>query len=452
MMAVATVLWQPNGARLEAAAATTPSVQSSKRTPTQVYNVKSFGAKGDGHTDDTQALHAALQVANANPGSAVFFPAGNYLYSSNLAADSITVYGQRATLTATSRDALELTGDQTTVRDLVFAGSTQHVLELGDGTEDGLTNFHILNNKFTGSFRSAIYGDGGSNGSVQSNRITETQGNGIDVQLFDKCSITDNIIDGGGSGTGIHVRGSTGLTLSNNTIENVVDGIILGATRSTCSNNEVTLAPTRGSGSALHAEQGEGINNCKITNNEFFGNGEHSIGADLTGSGIVLSKNSFRGFGHAVVCGAADVQIESNQIDNVTDGIEVIQKPNVTVEGNTIKNAQETAIQASGASNFTLDDNKILIVMYQGIKIEGGSGLISVSNNTIQNCGLSAHINPAAVIYVDSDKATNILISENVYTGFTKNLQYYIRCVQPEPPADVFGNKTSTMLPTLIGP
>ena len=42
------------------------------------YNVKDFGAKGDGQTIDTKAIEAAIDAAAAKGGGTVFFPAGNY--------------------------------------------------------------------------------------------------------------------------------------------------------------------------------------------------------------------------------------------------------------------------------------------------------------------------------------------------------------------------------------
>lgn len=44
----------------------------------QVFNVKAYGCVGDGITDDTTCIQAAIDAA---AGSQVFFPAGNYLYS-----------------------------------------------------------------------------------------------------------------------------------------------------------------------------------------------------------------------------------------------------------------------------------------------------------------------------------------------------------------------------------
>src|SRR5205823_7338982 len=58
-----------------------------------VFNVKSYGAVGDGVADDTAAVQAAIDAANSTAGALagggiVFFPLGSYLISA-----SLRVYG-----------------------------------------------------------------------------------------------------------------------------------------------------------------------------------------------------------------------------------------------------------------------------------------------------------------------------------------------------------------------
>src|SRR5229473_5872490 len=71
--------------------------------PVQTFNVKDQGAKGDGTTDDTAAIQAALDAAKAaGRGSKVFIPEGTYIVSAPAGIDTmlwingggITVYGQ----------------------------------------------------------------------------------------------------------------------------------------------------------------------------------------------------------------------------------------------------------------------------------------------------------------------------------------------------------------------
>jgi Pectate lyase superfamily protein len=49
-----------------------------------VFNVKDYGAAGNGSTDDTSAINSAIAAANSASGGTVFFPAGTYIVSSPL--------------------------------------------------------------------------------------------------------------------------------------------------------------------------------------------------------------------------------------------------------------------------------------------------------------------------------------------------------------------------------
>ena len=50
----------------------------------QFFNVKAYGAKGDATTNDTAAVQAAINAANAEGGGVIYFPAGTYLIPSAL--------------------------------------------------------------------------------------------------------------------------------------------------------------------------------------------------------------------------------------------------------------------------------------------------------------------------------------------------------------------------------
>lgn len=61
-----------------------------------VYNVKAYGAKGDGAVDDTKAVQAAVNAANADGASLVFFPPGMYKVTSLSNTSTINFVGDNA--------------------------------------------------------------------------------------------------------------------------------------------------------------------------------------------------------------------------------------------------------------------------------------------------------------------------------------------------------------------
>jgi len=55
--------------------------------PPRVYNVKDYGAKGDGATDDTVAIQLTINTCFAAGGGVVYFPCGTYIISGALQTD-----------------------------------------------------------------------------------------------------------------------------------------------------------------------------------------------------------------------------------------------------------------------------------------------------------------------------------------------------------------------------
>jgi len=85
---------------------THPEAKSTKATnkaPGKLdYNVKDFGAAGDGQTDDTKAINKAIAAAANDGGGTILFPSGTYRSGSVHLKSHITLYlGRGAVLEAT---------------------------------------------------------------------------------------------------------------------------------------------------------------------------------------------------------------------------------------------------------------------------------------------------------------------------------------------------------------
>src|SRR3954464_7550879 len=61
------------------AAATPPGGAADRLLGARVYNVRDFGAKGDGATLDTGAVQAAIDACNRDEGGTVLVPAGDFV-------------------------------------------------------------------------------------------------------------------------------------------------------------------------------------------------------------------------------------------------------------------------------------------------------------------------------------------------------------------------------------
>lgn len=113
-------------------------------------DVRLYGAKGDGNSDDTAAIKAALSAA-ASGARSVFFPAGTYIINESLAptADMALVGagfrrsflkpGSRFKTASRTRQLIQITADRVQVRDLGFLGEGVVVAAIGaSGAADAL--------------------------------------------------------------------------------------------------------------------------------------------------------------------------------------------------------------------------------------------------------------------------------------------------------------------------
>lgn len=84
-----------------AAAEPVPAVPTPAVAAALFYDVRAFGAVGDGQTLDTDAINRAIESAHAAGGGTVYFPAGTYLSFSIRLKSNLTLYlGAGATIRA----------------------------------------------------------------------------------------------------------------------------------------------------------------------------------------------------------------------------------------------------------------------------------------------------------------------------------------------------------------
>jgi hypothetical protein len=86
-------------------ASSSRAAENGPSAPGLHFNVRDFGAKGDGATDDTAPLQKALETAARGGGGIVFAPTGNYLVKGHLVVpDNVTLEGVFRAPTARSQN------------------------------------------------------------------------------------------------------------------------------------------------------------------------------------------------------------------------------------------------------------------------------------------------------------------------------------------------------------
>lgn len=122
--------------------------QPDKNTGARIYNIRDFGAKGDGQTLDTAAVQAAIDACNKDQGGTVLVPAGVFVIGTIEMKSNVTLHiVAQGTLLGSAdgkqyhaADAIPLSGD-TTLNDgnvgLIFAVKAENIVIEGLGTIDG---------------------------------------------------------------------------------------------------------------------------------------------------------------------------------------------------------------------------------------------------------------------------------------------------------------------------
>ena len=131
-----------------AALAQPTATKANEDAGARVYNIRTYGAKGDGTTVDTDAVQAAIDACTREGGGTVLVPAGTFVIGTTELKPNVTLHIVAAGKLLGSADgkqyhavdAIPLHGD-TTLNDgnwaLLFAVKANNVAITGPGTIDG---------------------------------------------------------------------------------------------------------------------------------------------------------------------------------------------------------------------------------------------------------------------------------------------------------------------------
>ena len=111
-----------------------------------VYNVREFGAKGDGETLDTQPIQNAIHACAENGGGTVFFPVGTFLSGTLYLKSHVTLELSSGSTLLGSKDltdypptvqAFRSYTDNYTDKSLIYGENLENIAVVGQGIIDG---------------------------------------------------------------------------------------------------------------------------------------------------------------------------------------------------------------------------------------------------------------------------------------------------------------------------
>jgi hypothetical protein len=335
------------------AGAVVRTVQSKLRECVSVFD---FGATGNGATDDTAAIQAAITAVGVAGGGIVLFPRGTFKVASTL----LVAYAN-VTLAGVGVDATTITSTSTTADIIQFYNASAF-------TGGGVRNLAI-NSSNTATAGAHVHVNGQSRVLIENvwsrNPFTTIllDGNHRACRVKD-VDVTDHrgdavIVNGGGNpyfdNLTTYKNGAAGTAIAIKVIQ--VEGIWLTRCVTQLANKSLVVIP--GSGQSVLDMW---INDC-----DFDAAASDAVVFDTTGGGSIITVNwngsriGFSGGRGLVIMGANGLSFQFDNLrseKNVGHGVEISGGKNLTFD-----NAQILGNAATGATNT------------YGALISGGDGI-----------------------------------------------------------------------------
>lgn len=361
-----------------------------------IINVKDYGAKGDGVTNDRTAIEAAFNTCSAN--QTVWFPGGTYLFDTSSDASPFTIathlsgiqiYGDKAVLLCNTKNNaafFTVQANDVTIEGLVFDGfarsgdvytnihpnlsvpNQRHMIRLNG------QNTKIQNCVFKNSMNGAVVSRDGV-GAVKSGKHK------ILNNLFDNCWQSIMIIS---TNPDANTNGLSDYVISNNTIQNNSFINILSEAARGIQIGQYSNCPD--------------VQRVLISNNTILSGGDLNIELYGQHKSINVVGNYSEGSQMCLSVGGAD---DVNVSGNILRGgsyceLEIAQSSRVNVAGNLISSKYSN-------ESYPANSNK------NNINISNQGGLpcddVTITGNTF--------LDATTVLFTNATSANNLLFNSN---------------------------------------
>lgn len=337
-------------------------------------DVRWFGAKGDGVTDDTEAINRAI----GDGGVTVHIPKGTYLIHADATSSGQLGAGIQAkddTAIVISPDAVLKAKPTASQRyTIINIFGKRNVTVEGGGSIVGERNEHLGT---TGEWGYGIAIGGSEQVLVRDIRISDCWGDGAVLGSYQvKTNVARNVAFrnvrcDNNRRQGISVIAAEGILLSE---------CYFGNTNGTLPQAGIDIEPDSGT-----AVAGVVITGCLF---------EDNAGGNLVLNGmngpvkhVIVESSRFRGPNGGITSQQAhDVRISGNWIDTPARSIHLNKSSNHIVEGNQIQNSTDRGIDVRFSSSVVMANNHFYNIGSNSVRLSQ-SNYCLLEGNVIDECG-----------------------------------------------------------------